>query len=205
MSVWTSVLTSLGTVAATLSGGWLVTTRVTDYWDRVKKNRELSLAAANEFQRLYGEAVAVWKTWNALNGNHAVAFAPPEEAKWICLLRMTAAEGQLESLLAKTSAERFLNPDDIAVLGGLRQAFKSLRRAIRAGQPIPWAADNVKEYVAFKSLASAMSVLLLAVNRAGRRPSAAEATRAFTEITANRHEKSWTNAARPITKSEASR
>lgn len=128
---------SLATVAATLSGGWLVTTRVTDYWDRVRKNRELNLAAANDFQRLYGEAVAIWKTWNGLNGYYTAAFAPPEDAKWTCLLRATAVEGQLESLLAKVSAERFLSRDDIAVLGGLRQAFKSLRRAIRADRPIP--------------------------------------------------------------------
>jgi len=198
ISVWTSVLVSLATVAATLSGGWLVTTRVADYWDRVKKNRELNLTAANDFQRLYGEAVAIWKTWNALNGHYAAAFTPPEDAKWLCLLRATAAEGQLESLLAKVSAERLLSRDDIVALGGLRQAFKSIRRAIRADKPIPWWADGVREYVAFKSLASAMSVLLLTSSRPGKRPSATQAARAFAEITANRHEMTWTEAARHI-------
>ncbi|MEV6180561.1 hypothetical protein, partial [Streptomyces sp. NPDC052015] len=46
---------------------WLVTTRVTDYWDRVKKDREMYLAAAQDFQRLYGEFFAIWKTWSTLN------------------------------------------------------------------------------------------------------------------------------------------
>lgn len=60
-------------------------------------------------------------------------------------------------------------------------------------------ADGVEEYVAFKSLASAMSVLLLTTNNAGKRPSAAGAARAFAEITANRHEGTWFEAARRIT------
>lgn len=192
------MLVSLATVAATLSGGWLVTTRVADYWDRIKKNRELNLTAANDFQRLYGEAVAIWKTWNALKGNRTAAFAPPKDAKWVCLLRATAAEGQLESLLAKVSAERLLCRDDIETLGGLRQAFKSIRRAIRNDAPIPWVADGVQEYVAFKALASAMSVLLLTGSHPGKRPSATQAARAFAEITANRHETTWTEAAQHI-------
>lgn len=198
MSVTPSVVVSLATVAATLLGGWFVTTRVADHWDRVKKTRELNLVAANDFQRLYGEAVSIWKTWNSLNGGHMVAFEPPEEARWSCLLRATAAEGQLESLLAKVSAERVLSRDDIAELGALRQAFKSLRRAIRRDKPIPWVHDGVEEYAAFKALTSAMSVLLLTANHPRKRPTAAQAARAFAEITANHHEKTWTRTARRI-------
>jgi hypothetical protein len=66
MTISALACVSLVTVAATLAGGWLVTTKVTDYWDKIKKNREMNLAAAHDFQRLYGEVVAIWKTWNAL-------------------------------------------------------------------------------------------------------------------------------------------
>ena len=117
MSIIQSVVVSLVTVATTLGGGWLVTTRITDHWDQIKKNREMNLTAANDFQRLYGEVVAIWKTWNALRGDYMAAFTPPEQAKWDCLLRATAAEGEIESLLAKLSAERILSSEDIAVLG----------------------------------------------------------------------------------------
>jgi len=196
MSIIQSITVSLVTVATTLGGGWLVTTRITDYWDQVKKNREINLTAAKDFQRLYGDAVAIWKTWNALKGDYAVTFTTPEHARWDCLLRATAAEGEIESFLAKLSAERVLSSENIAMLGSLRQAFKSVRRAIRKDEPLPWRSDNVKEYASFKSLAAAMSVLLTSRTHAGKRPDATEAAWAFQQITANYHEQSWVDAAR---------
>lgn len=67
----------------------------------------------------------------------------------------------------------------------------SQRRHIRANETIPWTSDRSKEHVAFKSLASAMSALLTR-NHPRKQPSAAAVNQAFAEITANRHERTWT-------------
>jgi hypothetical protein len=199
MSIIASAGVSLITVAATLGGGWMVTTRVTDHWDQIKKNREMNLAAAHDFQRLYGEFVAIWKTWNALRGNYTAAFTSPEQGKWDCLVRATAAEGEIEALMAQLAAERTLSDQDIDVLGGIRQAFKVLRRKVRRDEPLNWWAADVEEYAAFKSLAAATSVLLATTPPARNRPDAREAAKAFRKITDNRHEITWTTAARHLT------
>lgn len=109
----------------------------------------MDLAAPHEFQRLYGEVVAIWKTWNALKGDYPAAFSPPEDAKWNCLKRATSAEGAMMSLLAQIAAGRILSAEDVAIPGGIRQAFKSVRRTIREDAPFSWWADNVDEYAAF--------------------------------------------------------
>ncbi|MFF5715214.1 hypothetical protein [Streptomyces sp. NPDC012756] len=59
MSIIESIGAPLLTVAATLGGSRLVATRVTDRWDQVKKQHERGLSAALDFQRLYGEFVAI--------------------------------------------------------------------------------------------------------------------------------------------------
>ncbi|MFF7443909.1 hypothetical protein [Streptomyces sp. NPDC008122] len=194
MSIFESLGVPLLTVAVTLGGGWLVTTRVTDHWDRIKKDRDMDLTAAGEFQRLYGEFVAVWKTWNALTSGHTPVTSP-EHPGWACLERATAAEGAIEALLAKLAAERVLTREEVDVLGGVRQAFKAVRRAIQQGEPLDWWSSEIQPYVAFKSLASAVSVLLGTAPRSRRRPTAAVAARTFREITHNRHEVQWIEAA----------
>ncbi|MEV6183977.1 hypothetical protein, partial [Streptomyces sp. NPDC052015] len=176
---------------------WLVTTRVTDYWDRVKKDREMYLAAAQDFQRLYGEFFAIWKTWSTLNRPNAAGFAP-EEARWSCLERAAAVEGEVEALMAKLAAEHLLSEDQINMLGGVRQAFKVLRRAIGQGQPLNWWSSEAEPYAAFKSLSAAMSVLLTTPRRSKKRPSATEAAEVFRQITHNRHEDIWMTSARRL-------
>lgn len=122
---------------------------------------------------------------------------PVTLSKWVKQDRIDRGEifgtpsSESVELLAKLAAERVLDQGDIAVLGGLRQAFKSLRRHIRANETIPWTSDRSKEYVAFKSLASAMSALLTR-NHPRKQPSAAAVNQAFAEITANRHERTRT-------------
>ncbi|MFC3962174.1 hypothetical protein [Nocardia jiangsuensis] len=192
MSIVGSISVSLSTVLATLIGGWLVTTRVADYWDRVKKSRDSNLAAAENFQRLYGEFVAVWKIWNNLAAVERGGTDLPQNARWDCLVRATAAEGAIEALLAKIAAERTLSTHDIDVLGGLRQAFKVFRRAIVAGRPLPWMSSDAEPYIAMKRLAAATSVLLVTPPDTRNRPSAVEAAAAFEQITDNRHGTAWT-------------
>ncbi|MFB6628370.1 hypothetical protein ACFCWY_00585 [Streptomyces sp. NPDC056362] len=201
MSLIESIGAPLLTVVATLGGGWLVTTRVTDRWDQVKKQREMGLSAAQDFQRLYGEFVAIWKTWNALTSHHTPV-TTPEHSGWSCLERATAAEGATEALMAKLAAERLLNDDEIDVLGGVRQAFKVVRRTIERGEPLGWGASGVAPYAALKSLSAALSVLLSSPSRGKGRPTAARAARAFAEITDNRHEMSWIATARGITSAD---
>ncbi|MGW5640115.1 hypothetical protein [Streptomyces sp. NPDC003832] len=195
------IIESLGapllTVAVTLGGGWLVTTRVADRWEQVRKNREMDLAAAQDFQRLYGEFVAVWKTWNALTSGHTPV-TTPQHVGWACLERATAAEGQIEALMAKLAAERFLTEDDIDMLGGVRQAFKVVRRSIRQGRPIGWGSSAAEPYKAIKTLSAATSVLLNTAPRSRSRPSAAVAARNFMGITDNRHESSWIDTAQRL-------
>src|SRR5262245_2452620 len=65
-AVISTVVVPLAAVVLTLAGGWLVSTRVSDRWDQIKRRRESDVAAAEEFQRLYGEFFAVWKSWNAI-------------------------------------------------------------------------------------------------------------------------------------------
>ncbi|WP_328665549.1 hypothetical protein OG905_01005 [Streptomyces sp. NBC_00322] len=194
MSIIESVGAPLITVAATLGGGWLVTTRVTDRWEQVKKSREMDLAAAQDFQRLYGEFVAVWKTWNSLTDGHTPV-TTPEHVGWGCLERATAAEGQIEALMAKLAAERFLTEDEIDMLGGVRQAFKVVRRSIKQGRPIGWSSSGAEPYMAIKTLSAATSVLLSTAPRTRNGPSAAVAARNFRGITDNRHEASWIHTA----------
>lgn len=197
MSIIESVGAPLITVAVTLGGGWLVTTRVTDRWEQVKKIREMDLAAAQDFQRLYGEFVAIWKTWNSLTDGHT-PITTPEHVGWGCLERATAAEGQIEALMAKLAAERFLTEDDIDMLGGVRQAFKVVRRSIKRGEAIGWWSSGAEPYMAIKALSVAMSVMLSTAPRTKGRPSAAVAARNFNGITDNRHETSWINTARRL-------
>lgn len=196
-----SIIESLGapllTVAVTLGGGWLVTTRVTDRWEQVKKNREMDLGAAQDFQRLYGELISVWKTWDALTVGHTPV-TTPEHPGWGCLERATSAEGQVEALMAKLASERFLSEVEIETLGGVRQAFKIVRRTIQRGEPIGWWSSDQAPYAAVKRLSAATSVLLSTASTTRRRPNAADAARSFMEITDNRHEGSWGSTARRL-------
>lgn len=181
-------------VLLTLTGGWLVTTRVTDRWDRVKKARELDLAAAQDFQRLYGEFFAVWKIWAAVNeGAHSAE--RPNGMAWALLERASVMEGGIEALLAKVCAERILSDSDIEALGSLRQAFQQLRETIRHNRNLPWYSSGTAEYVALKNLAVFMSGLLTRGKSARRLPPPEAAATAFRSITDNRFESDWVKVA----------
>ncbi|MFQ6198184.1 hypothetical protein [Streptomyces sp. NPDC000405] len=157
----------------------------------------MDLASAQDFQRLYGEFVAVWKTWNASTRGQ-LPITTPEYVGWGCLERATAAEGEIEALMAKLAAERVLTEKEIKILGGVRQAFKSVRLAIQQGEPLDWRSSGVEPYVAFKSLSAAMSVLLRTAPRAGSQLTDELAAENFLKITDNRHEGLWIQTAEPL-------
>lgn len=81
------------------------------------------------------------------------------------------------------------------MLGGVRQAFKAVRRSIRRGDAVGWNSSRAEPYVAIKSLSAATSVLLSTAPRTRRRPSATVAARNFEAITECRHETSWIDTA----------
>ena len=153
------ILIPLGTAVVTLAGGWFVTTRVADHWDQIKKRRELDLAAAGDFQRLYGEFFSVWKAWDSIS-RRKLEIKDSAEAAWECLNRAAEIEGRVEALLARISAEHELSTDDIDALGAMRQGFQSLRGAIKRNEPLEWRSSEAKPYLAFKGLAAYTSRLL---------------------------------------------
>ncbi|MFE7509674.1 hypothetical protein ACFU8I_00305 [Streptomyces sp. NPDC057540] len=101
--------------------------------------------------------------------------------------------------MGKPAAERLLSAGEIALLDGVRQAFKVVRRTIERGEPLDWGSSWVAPYMALKSLSAAMSVLLSTPSRDRSRPTAAQAARAFGQITDHRHAISWIATARGVT------
>lgn len=156
---WLKTLTPVITAVVTLLGGWLVGMRITDHWDQVKKRRDLDLAALAEFYRVYGEFVAVWKAWAAAK-DHRREIEVPEDGPWKLLERAVAVEGSLEALIVKIAAERKLNDKDVDILAGLRQAYKSLRKEIRADAPAMWLRGSNPQYDALRGCATYVNKLL---------------------------------------------
>jgi hypothetical protein len=152
------IVIPLVTVAVTLGGGWLITTRVTDRWDKIKKRRDMDLASAQDFQRLYGEFCATWKSWD-IAVQHPAAVGSLTDRAWECLEHAAAIEGGIEALLAKVAGERFLSDDDIDVLGAVREGFQTLRKAIRDGVRLADRGSRF-EYSAFKGVCVYASSLL---------------------------------------------
>ncbi|TMQ91327.1 hypothetical protein ETD83_31410 [Actinomadura soli] len=177
----------------TLSGGWLVSTRVTDRWDRIKKQREIDLASMLEFQRVYGEFFATWKCWDTIK-RYGAGPAPPEDAAWQCLQRAASIEGAIEALLAKVAGDRQLSDQDIEVLGRMRQGFQSLRKAIREDRNLDW--RETANYQSFKSLAAYTASLMADLGSRGPKPDRETATANFLRITDVVHEDGW--GSRPL-------
>jgi hypothetical protein len=193
----TTVVVPLAVVILTLAGGWLVSTRVSDHWDQIKRRRESDQAAADEFQRLYGEFFAVWKSWNAIPMRD-IELDEPGDAAWKCLRQAADIEGRVEALLAKISAERHLTGDDVDALGAVRQGFQSLRGVIKKGEPLPWWGSEIEQYAAFKELAIYTTRLLSAPSGTKQPPTSSDAAASFRGITSNRHERIWPQTARRL-------
>jgi hypothetical protein len=156
-------------------------------WDKIKKQRELDLIAVREFHTFYGEFLALRKLWNA-PFREGSEFAMSTEFAWDCLRRATAIEGGVESLLVKVAADRWLTEDQIDALGATRQAFQSLRRAIRDRQELKWTYDNEPQYVALKVLAAYISGLLANSPALKQHPDSQQAAANLRSITSNEYE-----------------
>lgn len=180
-------------LAVTLTGlglGWFIGQRLAYYWNVRQRRRELDLAAAHDFQGLYGEFFSVWKLWNGIAPGRG---SPDPELRATCLRRAADAEGMLERLLVKLVTERQLSADDRCALGAFRQGYQRLRHAIQTSTRLAWSASDHPEYLAFKQLAVRVAAI---VNREAGRGAVPPGT-AFTalrEVTSNQHETTWTEA-----------
>jgi hypothetical protein len=175
---------NLAVTLVALGAGWLVGQRLTYQWNLRQKRRESDLATAQDLQRLYGDFFAVWKQWNPAAGG------ADEGYRRELLRRAADGEGLLERVLVKLATERRLAADDRAALGQFRHGYKQLRYAIDKNQKLGWHFDDHPEYLAFKRLAAAVTLIVRREpERAAVTPD--EAFVALRDITSNRHAKTW--------------
>jgi hypothetical protein len=175
---------NLAVTLVVLGAGWLVGQRLTYQWNLRQKRRESDLATASDLQRLYGDFFAVWKEWNA------TAPTVDVQARALLLRRACDGEGLLERVIVKLASERRLSAGDRETVGRFRQGYQRLRQSIRDSERLPWQGSEHPEYLAFKRLAVAVTLIV------GREPGRVhvtpdEAFSALRDITANRHEKDW--------------
>jgi hypothetical protein len=191
-----SIVPPLLTAVVTLGGGWFITTRVTDRWDKIKKRREMDLASAQDFQRLYGEFCAAWKSWDT-SVQHPTTVGSSTDRAWECLEHATAIEGEIEALLAKVAGERFLSEDDVDVLGAVREGFQELRKAIREGVSL---ADGKSrfEYSFFKGVCVYTSHLLGTSPHTIDLPDRTVSVKSFLGITSPEKEGRWIQTAKRL-------
>ena len=176
----------LGISLVTLGLGWRFGQRLTVRWNLRQKQRELDLATAHEFHKLYGEFFAIWKLWNySLTAEHGCTVTRSD-----LLVRTCAAEGAIESLLVRIAVGRDLRDEDIRTLGRFRQGYQTLRETIRDNKKLDWSSSTHPEYLAFKQLAAGVALLIVS-EHAPTNTLAKERAKALVSITSNRGEGRW--------------
>jgi hypothetical protein len=197
---WVKALSPIVAALIAVVGAALVTSGVSDRYeqrrDRVsheneqrRKQRDFDLETMQELASLYGQIFGVWKAWDTRCRFPAVDAA--DHAAWTLLSKAVDAEGRLEALLLRIAADRPLrDPDDIRILAGLRQSFKILRKAIRAGKPLGWRSSIDRQYAALKAYAASTTALVSA-ERTGPAPDVDTARAVFQKITSNEYEPTW--------------
>jgi hypothetical protein len=137
--------------------GWLIGQRIATYWALQQKRRELKIKTANEFYALYGEFFAVWKLWAY---SRRQDFGLPDACRYELLDRATKAEGSLEAIFVKISAERNLSDEETEIMGRFRQGYQTLRESIRDKTDTGWYHQNHPEYASFKRLAYFVALII---------------------------------------------
>lgn len=154
---------------------WAIGQRILVSWDLKKKRQESDLAAAVEFNAIYGEFKDVSKLWRVLMRNVDAKLVPPEHTPWELLRRACGIESRAEALLVKLATERVLSEKDVSTLGLFRQAVQQLREAIRDGEPLS-SSSRGPDYAFFNVLTAKVSCII-ASKHPMRRLTAAEAER----------------------------
>jgi hypothetical protein len=176
---------SLGVSVTTVALGWFVGQRLTVRYNLRQKQREYDLATAQEFHRLYGEFFKIWKLWN-----YSLKDASLTLTRSDLLARACAAEGAMESIFVRLAATRDLKPQDRASLGRFRQAFQSIREAIRDNEGIQWSYASHPKYLAFKRLATEVALLIVSENSPDPQTAKTRAE-ALVSVTSNAWEENW--------------
>jgi hypothetical protein len=139
---------------------WLVGQRILALWDYRKKSQEWAKDAAERFENTHGEWKAIWRLWKAFKDNKL----PPESygttTRWELLTRAAAAEGQIEALLMKLAFERHISHAQRCRLGLFRQAYQTLREAIRDGSSIDWTRESAEYWLMHELSIEAGNMLL---------------------------------------------
>jgi len=128
--------------SVTLILTWLVGQRILALWEYRKKSQEWAKDAAERFESTYGEWKAIWRLWKTLKDGKLTGNAISPTTRWDLLNRAAVAEGEIEALLLKLAFERQISKGQRTRLGLFRQAFQTLREAIRDDQPIDWTRDS---------------------------------------------------------------
>jgi hypothetical protein len=173
-------------VSVLLAG--IIGQRLTVYWGRRQKRKELAQAASHEFFRLYGEFFAIWKCWN-----YSLRRGDPENQRIYqreLFIRVSTAEASLEASLIKLASERILSPAECETAGRFRQGYQSLRDVIGKSKQLEWNWSENVQYLAFKRLACRLASLVASSDRA-RLPDIAQTEAALLSITHNKWSRSW--------------
>jgi hypothetical protein len=104
----------------------------------------------------------------------------------------------MEAVLLKISAEKYLKYKEQDELGNLRQAYQVLRERMEAGKSISYGYAKDPHYLEFKRLATFIGTLLVQKRATfiDNHPDPTAAKMSFWEITDNKHEIKWREAAK---------
>jgi hypothetical protein len=142
-----------------LAATWFVGQRILVSWDMRKKRQELDIAAATQFQQLYGEVKEVARLWRTITKRAEQPITPPADIRWQLLARATSVEGKSEAVVMKLATERPLSEGEIRSIGLFRQACQDLRESIRDGKSLP-AMRYGGGYTLFNNLATEITCLI---------------------------------------------
>jgi hypothetical protein len=165
-----------------LAATWFLGQRILISWDLRKKRQELDIAAATQFQQLYGEAKEVARLWRVIMtlSDQSLQIPKEKEMRWQLLARATAVEGRFEAVVIKLTTERLLSKEQVQTLGLFRGACQDLRDAI-SDMSLP-AMGQYPGYILFNNLAVSITQLLNS-NRSADVPNSTIATENLIEVT----------------------
>jgi hypothetical protein len=142
-----------------LAAGWFVGQKIIANWDLRKKQQELDISTAVQFQQLYGELKEVGRLWRESQKPEASRIRLPKELCWSLLAKGANAESKYEAVAMKLASERVLSRSELAALGLFRQACQQLRQSIRENQGVSWS-DYGTAYFLFNDLAAEVTCLI---------------------------------------------
>jgi hypothetical protein len=142
-----------------LASGWYFGQRIIAQWDLRKKQQELDVSTAVQFQQLYGELKEVGRLWRESRKPGAAAYTPADGFRWSVLARATNAESKYETVVMKLAAERALDKTQRFTLGLFRQACQQLRQSIRSNEEVSWSGFG-PAYRLFNDLAAEVTCLI---------------------------------------------